>query len=58
MVNGVSTTQEINAKLHTNSTPAQPDVLKAYLMERRRALLTELRSIDKVLGIEAQPKTR
>ena len=30
----------------------QTDILRAYLMERRRALLTELASIDRLLGLE------
>lgn len=36
----------------------QTDVLRQYLMERRRALLTELRSIENVLGIQAERVTR
>jgi hypothetical protein len=34
----------------------QTDVLRGYLMERRRALLTELASLDKILGIQPQTK--
>lgn len=33
----------------------QTDILRNYLMERRRALLTELRSIDRVLGLDTIP---
>lgn len=36
----------------------QTDILRQYLMERRRALLTELRSLDKVLGIQTERVTR
>lgn len=36
----------------------QTDTLRQYLMERRRALLTELRSLDKVLGIDSAKVTR
>lgn len=37
---------------------AQTDILRQYLMERRRALLTELRSIENVLGIQTERATR
>ena len=37
---------------------SQTDILRQYLMERRRALLTELRSLDKVLGIDSAKVTR
>jgi hypothetical protein len=43
-----------------NQTPmvTQTDILRSYLMERRRALLTELRSIESVLGIQTERVTR
>lgn len=41
--------------IKASTVVAQTDVLRAYLMERRRALLTELRSIDKVLGTDSLP---
>lgn len=36
----------------------QTDILRQYLMERRRALLTELKSIENVLGIQTERATR
>ena len=38
--------------------PLQTDILRGYLMERRRALLTELSSRAKRLGIGAQKPRR
>lgn len=43
----------------TKRTPTQSvdhDPLKAYLMERRRALLTELAALNKLLGLTAETK--
>lgn len=41
----------------TDTTPpAQVDILKAYLLERRRALLAEVAAIEKLLGIERPKK--
>ena len=40
-------------------TPTQSvdhDPLKAYFMERRRALLTELAALNKLLGLTAETK--
>lgn len=34
----------------------QVDVFKAYLIDRRRALLAEVAAIDKLLGIERTKK--
>jgi hypothetical protein len=36
--------------------PTQVDVFKAYLMDRRRALLAEVAAIEKLLGIERPRK--
>ena len=46
------------ATLKQAPTIAQTDILRQYLMERRRALLTELRSIENVLGIQTERATR
>ena len=46
------------ATLKQAPTIAQTDILRQYLMERRRALLTELRSLDKVLGIDSAKVAR
>ena len=48
---------KVTQSLPVSATPltdpqAQTDILRAYLMERRRALLTELASIDRLLGLE------
>ena len=43
----------------TADTPTQSvdhDPLKAYFMERRRALLTELAALNKLLGLTAETK--
>jgi len=40
---------------HTTPT-TQVDILKAYLLERRRALLAEVAAIEKLLGIERLKK--
>jgi len=40
---------------HT-TLPEQVDILKAYLLERRRALLAEVAAIEKLLGIERPKK--
>ena len=46
------------ATLKQAPTITQTDILRQYLMERRRALLTELRSIENVLGIQTERVTR
>ena len=46
------------AMVSTRVIEDQTDVLRQYLMERRRSLLTELRSIENVLGIQTERATR
>lgn len=36
--------------------PSQVDILKSYLLDRRRALLAEVAAIEKLLGIERPKK--
>lgn len=45
-------TQSLPVSATLTDPQAQTDILRAYLMERRRALLTELASIDRLLGLE------
>lgn len=39
-------------------TMGQTDILRGYLMERRRALRMELANLDRLLGYEAQTGKR
>lgn len=46
--------------IQTQPQPAQEkqtSILHDYLMARRRALLTELADINRMLGIDKKPKT-
>lgn len=36
---------------------ADPDPLRTYFMERRRALLTELAALEKLLGLQYERKS-
>lgn len=46
------------AMVSTSVIEGQTDILRQYLMERRRALLTELRSLESILGISTERATR
>lgn len=37
--------------------PDPPDPLRTYFMERRRALLTELAALEKLLGLQYERKS-
>lgn len=43
----------IDGERRSNDT-IPPDALRLYLVERRRALLTELRQLDKLLGLTTE----
>jgi hypothetical protein len=58
MTNTVSTKQGDCVRLDNNAAFVQTDILRQYLMERRRALLTELRSIDTVLQLDTPAKVK
>lgn len=49
------TASEIKRK-PTQIDPVLVDPLKAYLMERRRALLTELIALERLLGLSTERK--
>ena len=52
------TLDKSGAMVSSTVIEGQTDILRQYLMERRRALLTELRSIENVLGIQTERATR